>query len=48
MFYYLTRLSKKAVFLEKTAKNLSVGGHDRFEERGASGDQNQYKPFCSH
>ncbi len=35
MFYYKTRFSKKkAVFLEKTAKNLFVGGHDRFEGRG--------------
>ncbi len=34
MFYYKTRVSKKAVFLEKTAKNPFVRGHDRFERRG--------------
>ncbi len=48
MFYYFTRISKKAVFLEKTAKNSFVGGHDRFEGRGASGDQNQYNLFDRH
>ncbi len=31
MFYYKTDFSKKAIFLEKTAKNLFVEGHDRFE-----------------
>ncbi len=34
MFYYRTIFSKKAVFLEKTAKNLFVRGHGRFEGRG--------------
>ncbi len=29
-----TSFSKKGVFLEKTAKNPFVGGHDRFEGRG--------------
>ncbi len=33
MFYYKTSFSKKAVFLEKTAKNPFMGGHDRFEGR---------------
>ncbi len=47
MFYYRTSFSKK-VFLEKTAKNLFVGGHDHFEGRGASGDKNQYNLFCRH
>ncbi len=28
MFYYKTSFSKKAVFLEKTAKNAFVGGHE--------------------
>ncbi len=42
MFYYKTSFSKKAVFLEKTAKNPFVRGHDRFEERGTPGDKNQY------
>ncbi len=35
MFYYETSFLKKAVFLEKTAKNLFVRGHDRFEGRGS-------------
>ncbi len=48
MFYYKTSFSKKAVFLEKTAKNPFVGGHDRFEVRGASGDKNQHILFCRH
>ncbi len=34
MFYYKTSFSKKAVFSEKTAKNVFVGRHDRFEGRG--------------
>ncbi len=34
MFYYKISFSKKAVFLEKTAKNPFVGGHDRFEGKG--------------
>ncbi len=45
MFYYKTSFSKKAVFLEKTAKNPFVGGHDRFEGRRASSDKNQYNLF---
>ncbi len=48
MFYYKTSFSKKAVSLEKTAKNLFVEGHDRFEGGGASGDKNQYNLFCRH
>ncbi len=48
MFYYRTSFSKKAIFLEETAKNLFVGGHDRFEGRGASGDKNQYNLFCRY
>ncbi len=50
MFYYTTSFSKKAVFLEKTAKTpfVGVGGHDCFEGRGASGDKNQYNLFCWH
>ncbi len=44
MFYYKISFSKKAVFLGKTAKNLFVGGHDRFE-KGASGNKNQYDLF---
>ncbi len=39
---------KKAVFLEKTAKNPFVGGHEHFEGRGASGEKSQYNLFCSH
>ncbi len=34
MIYYKTSFSKKAVFWEKTVKNLFVGGHNRFEGRG--------------
>ncbi len=34
MFYYKTSFLKKAVFSEKTAKNLFVEGHDHFEGRG--------------
>ncbi len=48
MFYYRTSFSKNAVFLEKTAKNPFVGGHDGFEGRGASGKKNQYNFFCRH
>ncbi len=29
-------------------KNPFVGGHDRFEGKGASGDKNQYNLFCRH
>ncbi len=45
MFYYKTSFSKKDVFLEK---NPFMGGHDRFEWRGTSGDQNQQNLFCRH
>ncbi len=48
MFYYKTSFSKKAEFLEKTAKNPFVGGHDCFEGKGASGDKNQYNLFGRH
>ncbi len=48
MFYYKTSFSKKAVFLEKTAKNPFVGEHGRFEGREASGDTNQYNLFYRH
>ncbi len=48
MFDYKTSFSKKAVFLEKTAKNPFVGGHDRFQGRGTSGDKNQYNLFCRY
>ncbi len=48
MVYYKTSFSKQAVFLEKTAKNPFVGGHNRFEGRGASGDKNQCNLFCRH
>ncbi len=48
MFYYRTNFSKKVVFLEKTVKNTFVGGHDRFEGRGAPDDKNQYNFFCRH
>ncbi len=48
MFYYRTSFSKKAVFLEKTAKNPFVGGYGSFEGRGAPGDKNQYNLFCRH
>ncbi len=34
MFYYKADFSKKAVFLEETAKNPFVGGQNRFEEMG--------------
>ncbi len=34
MFYYKTSFSKKAVFLEKTAKNQFVEGQDHSEGRG--------------
>ncbi len=37
MFYYRTSFSKKAIFLEKTAKNPFVGGHGSFEGRGHLG-----------
>ncbi len=37
MFYYKTSFSKTAVLSEKTAKNPSVGGDDRFEGRGRLG-----------
>ncbi len=33
MFYYETSFRKKAVFLEKIAKNPFVEGHERFEGR---------------
>ncbi len=33
MFYYKKSFSKKAVFLEKTAKNSFVERHDRLEGR---------------
>ncbi len=45
MFYYKTSFSKKAVFLEETAKNPFVEGHGRFEGSGAPGDKNQYNLF---
>ncbi len=48
MFYYKTSFSKKAVFLEKTAKNPFMGGHGRFEGRGALSDKNQYNLFYRH
>ncbi len=48
MFYYKTSFSKKAIFSEKTVKNQFVGGHDRFEEREASADKNQYNLFYRH
>ncbi len=48
MFYYRTSFSKKAVFLEETAKNPFMEGHDLFEGRGASGDKNQYNIFCRY
>ncbi len=48
MFYYKTSFLKKAVFLEKIAKHPFVRGHDRFEGRRSSGDQNQYNLFCKH
>ncbi len=48
MFNYRTSFSKKAVFLEKTAKNPFVGRRGRFEGRGAPGDKNQYNLFCGH
>ncbi len=48
MFYYRTIFSKKAVFLEKMAKNPFVGGRGHYEGRGASGDKNQYNLFCRH
>ncbi len=48
MFYYRTSFSKKAVFLEKTAKNPFVGRNGRFEGREAPGDKNQYNLFCRH
>ncbi len=41
MFYYKTSFSKKAVFLEKTAKTPLVRGHDRYEGRG----QKLIEPF---
>ncbi len=34
--------------MEKTAKNTFVGGHARFEGRGAPGDKNLYNLFCRH
>ncbi len=48
MFYYRTSFSKKAVFLEKNAKNPFGGGHGRFEGRGAPGDKNECNLFCRH
>ncbi len=48
MFYYKTSFPKKSVFLEKTAKNPFVEGHNGFEGRGAYGDKNQFKLFCKH
>ncbi len=48
MFYYRTSFSKKAIFLEKTAKNPFVEGHGSFEGRGAPGDKNQYNLFYRH
>ncbi len=41
MFYYKTSFLKKAVVSQKTAKNLFVGEHDRFEGRGTFADKNQ-------
>ncbi len=46
MFYYRISFLKKAVFLERTAKNPFVGGRDRFAGRGTSGDKIQYNLFC--
>ncbi len=48
MFYCRTIFSKKAAFLEKTAKNPFVGGHGRFKRRGGPGDKNKYNLFCRH
>ncbi len=45
MFYYKGSFSEKAVFLEETAKNPFVRGHDCFEGKRASGDKNQYNLF---
>ncbi len=45
MFYYRTSFSKKAVFLEETAKTPSVRGNYHFEGKGAPGDKNQYNLF---